>query len=691
MQLFTQTPFALALAASAISSTSFAAQDIENITVTASRAELPISSLSNSISLISQDDLEQISAVHINEALARIPGTWVSRGNGQESLIAIRSPSLTGAGSCGAFLVAEDGIAARATGFCNVNQLFDINTEQAGSIEVLRGPGNEVHGSGAMHGVINVLSLAPTQEREQSLSLEGGPHDYGRIKYTYSNTEGQHGYRLNLNGNHDGGYKHDSGYDQQKMNFRHDYDGDDLDIRTLISATNLNQETAGYVSGFEAYKDSDKKKENPNPEAYRDSQSFRWQSRISQSLGNGDQLVITPYVRYADMDFAMHFLPGEPIEENGQKNVGVQLAYINQISQQLTMTTGFDSEYTDAYLKQTQDGGFSRFPDGKQYDYQVDAIVAAAFTGVNYELTPATTLNAGARLEYLEYDYNNRMLDGNTDQNGDPCLVPGGCRYTRPADRKDDFTDLSLNAGIVHELNDQHSITARVAHGFRAPQATELYRLQAGQNVADIDSEQIDSIELGLRSQYQNLAVSLTSFYMEKDNVIFQDDGRQNIDNGATEHYGLEYGIQWQIADAWDLGVNGTFARHKYTKDVTTPVPGGTVIVSTKGNDVDTAPRRMGSAQLGWQATEKSRVELEWVYMGKYYTDINNAHKYDGHDLINLRLRHEFNSTIGAGIRVTNLTDEDYAERADYNEFSQNDRYFIGEPRSVFADVTLRF
>ena len=46
----------------------------------------------------------------------------------------------TTAGSCGAFLFLENSIAIRPVGFCNVNELFEINTEQAHSIEVLRGP-----------------------------------------------------------------------------------------------------------------------------------------------------------------------------------------------------------------------------------------------------------------------------------------------------------------------------------------------------------------------------------------------------------------------------------------------------------------------------------------------------------------------------------------------------------------------
>ncbi len=49
--------------------------------------------------------LAALSAKHQAEALNRVAGVYVQRGSGAESLAAIRSPVLSGAGACGAFLV----------------------------------------------------------------------------------------------------------------------------------------------------------------------------------------------------------------------------------------------------------------------------------------------------------------------------------------------------------------------------------------------------------------------------------------------------------------------------------------------------------------------------------------------------------------------------------------------------------
>jgi outer membrane receptor protein involved in Fe transport len=685
------------MAVAAVTSTQVSALDgakLESMVVTATRTEQTLGSSPFSISVLSETELQQISHIHISEALSRLPGVWISRGNGQESLTAIRSPVLTGAGSCGAFAVSEDGVPVRSTGFCNVNQLFDINTEQAQRIEVLKGPATVTYGSDALNGVINVISKPSSSELDQQLDIEAGSNDYYRMKYSQSDSSGQHGYRINFNGARDGGYKDDSGFDQQKLTARHDFTGDAITINTLLSLNNLNQETATYVEGVDAYKDDKRKRENPDPEAFRNSQSARLQSQISKQLNNGGTFTVTPYARYADMEFLMHFLPGTPLEENGQKAVGVQTHYQRPINDKLTLSQGFDAEYTDAYLKQSQENGFSTFPEGQQYDYEVNASLLAAFISADYKLRPATTLSLGTRYEYLEYDYDNRIIAGDTAADGSICVSSftgaEGCRYTRPEDSKDDFENFSINSSINHQFSAQLNSFIRLASGFRAPQATEMYRLQNGQVKANLDSEEINSIEWGIRGGQDKISYSLSSFYMKKTNVIFQSSDRLNLDDGQTKHYGLEYDLFWQFNSQWDLRIAGTFARHQYTADVSTPGPGSAVTIPTDGNDIDTAPRRMSSTQLGWQPTPQTRAELEWVAMGKYYTDIGNQYSYSGHDLYNLRLNQQINSHISIGLRIKNLTDIDYAERADFSTFS-GDRYFIGEPRSYYADISFSF
>ena len=657
----------------------------ENILVTASRVEENAMKLPLAWSTVNSETLQFIDPIHINEIMQRVPGAWISRGNGQESIIALRSPVLTGAGGCGAFFSAADGISLRAPGFCNVNQLFDTNFEQAGRIEVIRGPATALYGSNAMHGVINVISAAPTEEIDNRLALEAGPYDYYRAKYRYSNTIGKHGISVSANGTTDGGYKDDSDYDQQKATVRHDYAGEHWDVRTVLDAANLNQNTAGFIEGYQAYKDSDLKKRNPNPNAYRDAWSVRLYSAASIALNDTNTLTVTPYLRDNDMEFLQHYLPWQPVEENAHDSLGLR-ATLQTNTDTLRWINGIDMEYTNASLKETQDEDFSpNQPAGVHYDYQVNATGGAIYSQLRTQSDSPWEIDGGVRLEYTHYDYNNKTADGA------PCgPAATACRFYRPSDREDSFTDWSLNAGVSYSLTENHIAYLRLARGFRAPQATELYRLQGGQETANLNSEKIDNIELGLRGDWLGTTrYDVAVYYMHKDDVIFQDANRYNVSGAKTRHYGAELSVDYPINDSWSVGIDANVANHTYDSNIELLGSSGNI----QGNDIDTAPKAFGSARLDWDfstlAGRSSRAELEWVYMDSYYLEPQNNHQYDGHSLVNLRITSDLTPRWSAGLRLTNLLDEDYAERADFG-FGEY-RYFVGQPRGAYVQISYQF
>ncbi|HWK54692.1 MAG TPA: TonB-dependent receptor [Hyphomicrobiales bacterium] len=665
------------------------AQDntLESIVITADRRQSELRDTPASIFSVGADALEIVRPTHITEVLARVPGTWVSRGNGQESLISIRSPVLTGTGSCGAFQTSLDGIAMRAPGFCNVNQLFEANTEQAGAIEVIRGPGSVLYGANALHGAINVISDPISDNFSSDYSYELGPHRYNRVRGTISNTVGQHGYRISANGNTDDGYKHDSGFDQQKLSAMHQYRGNDFSATTSLQATNLNQETAGYIEGHDAYKDDDLKRFNPNPESFRDAQSYRLSSRLNW-VGDAVEWTVTPYYRKADMTFLQHYLPGLPLEENGQKSLGLQVMAASRDTGPLVWNLGLDYEITDGYLRETQysptEGAAAlqeQIPVGKHYDFTVDAQLISPYALVKYHLTEQDQFSVGLRYEERKYDYDNHMIDGRTRDDGTPCGF-GGCRFNRPADRSDTYDNVSAQLGWIHDFDARRQVYVNVAKAFRAPETNEIYRLQNNQNVADLDSEEARSIELGYRASIDRFSYALSAYYMDKENVIFQDSNRENHSGAETRHRGIELNTAWAINDAWRLNVAATYARHTY-EGTLNPGP-----VNLAGLDIDTAPRISGSAQLQWRISNDRNLELEWVHMGKYYLDEANTVDYPGHELVNLRYQANWGQGWYYGARVTNLFNTDYAERADYG--FGNERYFVGEPISAYLSVGRR-
>ena len=181
------------------------------------------------------------------------------------------------------FFTAEDGINLRAPGFCNVNQLFDANLLQAGGVEVVKGTGKrslrlQCH---ARRG--ECADKKRGRRPPQSVGFQVGSRDFARRTRLSLKTGGL---ALNAHGTSYGGYQASSGYDQQKATLRFDGTQGDWSITGVISASNLNQDTAGYIQdGKGAYKSDTARRVNRNPDAYRDASSMRAHLKLERDLG----------------------------------------------------------------------------------------------------------------------------------------------------------------------------------------------------------------------------------------------------------------------------------------------------------------------------------------------------------------------------------------------------------------------
>lgn len=675
-------------AATFLSSTAGAAESLAEVVVTATRRAEQLRDYPGSVSLVTDEAVRMVGSTHHSEIINRAAGAMIQRNSGEESLTAIRSPVLSGPGSCGVFLFLENSVPIRPVGFCNVNELFEINTEQAHAIEVLRGPAGVVYGSGAMHGAVNVLQASPDELPSFGLGLESGADEFYRGKVELSHRGERTSVGAVALASHDGGWRDQSGLEEQKLNAQLTHRSDNAVMGLSLAATNLNQETAGFIQGEDAYRDEAIAKSNPNPEAYRDAYAVRLTGQYQRDLSERLQLDVRPYARHSRMDFLQHFLIGKPNEENGQDSVGVLTALRATAFTNTQLLAGLDLELADGFLKETQAGPATDGapaaniirPAGKHYDYEVNSSVAALYGQIDQPFAERWKLSGGVRFEYVEYDYDNRMISGNTRDDGTNC-TPAGCLYSRPDDRTDDFTNVTSKLGLTYSISSAHTAFANVARGYRAPDTSELYRLQRQQSIADLDSEQLDSAELGLRGAFDTFSYSLAGFAMVKDNVIFRDANAFNVSDGRTKHRGVEYELSWAPIESLTLAAAGTYAKHTY--DFNRAVEQSETIVA--GRDVDTAPRHVNTARINWRPLSFLSGELEWVGVGRYFLDAANAHEYEGHDLLNLRLGWDVNDNWSALVRVNNLTDEDYADRADF-AFG-NYRYFPGRDRTVFVEV----
>ena len=617
---------------------------------------------------ISSDEIRFLNVTHNKELFNSSAGSWISRGSGQESLISLRSPVLTGSGACGSFLVLEDGLPIRPAGFCNVNNLFEVSTNLASEVEILKGPSSARFGGNALHGAINFQSLKV--DADNYLKTEVNDDESFKASFQYQEATN---WSLGVALDRDQGFRDSSGFDQQKLAYKSKNNTKNWQATTLLNLTNINQETAGYISSYK----SDLRLTNVNPEAYRDAKSLRLNTLLTQIKDNFE-FQLRPYLRYSKMDFIQHYLPGKPVEKNSQTSSG--LNFLTDVKSFLNhkLSFGINFEMAGIQLEEFQENELttsSAFnnavrPQGLHYDFEVDTNLIAMFLSHEFTTDDDYKIFSNVRTERLNYDYDNLMLDGRTRADGSSCGF-GGCYYSRPADTDITFSDSSFRFGFSKKVM-TNEFFLQFSKGFRPPQINELFRLQKAQTLADLNSEKIDSLEFGILSTGDNFLNKFVLFSSKKNNYIYKDNDASTVSGGKSKHQGIEISGSVDVTPMLLIKYAWSFAEHVYDYSFSS-------IGVYKGNLIDTAPRVQGSMFFNIFPLEKLTLQIEEEYLGKYFTDPANQYSYPGHYLTNFRGFYNLTSKLDINFSILNVFNKSYAERADFSSFS-GQRYFPGLP-----------
>jgi iron complex outermembrane receptor protein len=638
-----------------------AAAQQEVVIVTAERRPQAIEDEGSSVAVLDADDLQRVGAQHTAEALNRLPGVNYHRGSGVENLPAIRSPVLNGGQGAGAFLVLEDGVPVRAAPFANINQVYETDLEFAQRVEMIRGPGTSVHGSNAVHGVINVIT--PDAD-DDGWTAEAEAGSFGRWRTQIVARGG--GLLGGFSAAHEDGWRDQAGLDLQKLLLGWDGSTGGWDVRARVSASNLEQETAGFVVGPNAYDNGALARANANPEAYRDSHVARAWVALSHDFGSVD-LTFTPFARSIDTDLLLHFFPSRALEETSQSGGGVQSSLAWEFGPNWRLLAGADVDFSEASLRETQSiPTVGTFPQGVHYDYAVEALTTAAYAQATWTPTERWAVTLGARGERLAYEYDNRAPDG------------GFGRFLRVADREDEFSTLTGRFNIVRSFAGGGAAYFNVTTGARAPQATDLYSLQTTQAPRQQGVEDILSRELGLRLPVGAGQIALAVYDLRKQHGAFRNANGFTVEDTRTRHQGIELSFDVPLNEVFSVTGWVSYADHTYRFSR----PADSIAYGAR---IESAPEWMSSVQMLWRPVSRAELELGWTHMGEYITEASGAHDYPGHDVFSLRGAWRVNESVELFGAVRNLSNTDYAERADF-AFG-NDRYFPAEDRAFSFGV----
>ncbi len=625
-------------------------------------------------SIIGTEDIGDIRANHPAEILNTVPGVNVQMNSGQELLVAIRSPVLPAGAGQGSFLILENGVPIRAPAFGNVNALFELHHETAEAIEVVRGPASVRYGSNAVHGLLNVIAPEPGGTGS-AVTLSTSTLQRHRADAASRFKAGGVDMFAGLSVTDDNGWRDNSGVDMQKLTLRSGWGGDDWRAVASLSAVNLNQETAGFIQGPEAYKNEDIAKTNANPEAYRDAWAARANVRVEKEFGS-NLLTVTPFAITQRMLFIQHFLPDQSTEKNGHDSFGVMTRY-DFGPEAVRWSVGADVQYADGYLTELQTRptfvqGPATYPQGLHYDYDVGILSLAGYAELDWDFAKDWSLLAGLRAETHEYDYTTNIAPG----------VNGRFRVT--PSRKDNYDLFTPKFGVVWSGADWGSVYANYARGERAPQVSDQYRLQSLQTEDRLDVETLDSFEIGARGEAAGVRFDVAAYTMKKENFFFRDADGFNVPDGKTDHTGIEAGLDGDLPGGFRWNANLSWSDQTYAFDRNVASAPEDIV---NGTQIDTAPEWLGDIGFGW-ANETFSIFATAEYVGEYFTNAANTASYDGHLIAHLRGAWRLNDTFEAFAIARNVFDERYADRADFG-FGQ-DRYFPGEPANLTVGVRVR-
>lgn len=208
-------------------------------------------------------------------------------------------------------------------------------------------------------------------------------------------------------------------------------------------------------------------------------------------------------------------------------------------------------------------------------------------------------------------------------------------------------------------------VTAYTSYGtaFKAPSLSDLYYPGFGENLSyagseDLEAETSKTFEIGLKSQITpNQRIEVSAFHSNVDNLISytgENNGAINIDKVKLK--GLEVGYSGDANNLdWGLGLSLLRTNDEATDE-----------------SLIRRPESKVTLDLGYTIATKTRVGLNAELVGTR-DDINFASfpservELEKYSLLNLSVSHKINKHVSAGIRVDNVTDEDYELAYGYN------------------------
>lgn len=675
---------------------------LDTIIVTATREGKPQSELAEAVALTKADEIEFISPAHPAEVLNRTAGVHISNLGGEGHMTAIRQPITTS----GVYLYLEDGVPTRPTGLFNHNALYEINMPQAGSIEVIKGPGSALYGSESIGGIINSITKPSPEGAMFEVNPEYGSYGWKRVLASGgAPLNDNHGFRLDVNVTDNDGYREESEYSRYSTTGRLDgFIGDDTSYKTILSFTHVDQSGVSGL-GADDYHNNPKLNLYHNDVGRREVDALRLSTELAYEPDSRKLLTLTPFFR----DNQMKLMPSWMLSYDANdrdyqfQSFGMLAKYRQKFTDiDAEIITGIDldyspSTYEEIRLTTTKNGDIytDTTATGRvNYDFDADQLSVSSYIHGEWQAVDKLRLTSGVRYDYFYVDYHDNLSPSVAETQAGF----GGFTHLRPNSQDLSFDSFSPKFGVIYDLASDHDIYANYRHSFRVPSVGELFRSGSSTNTDDLDPIHTDSFEIGARGQWfgwLNYDVALYHMIVKDDIVSYVDtvsNDRKVTNAGETEHQGIEVALNGAINDEWGFRTAWSFSNQTY-ENYTALYGFPTTQINYAGKDVGKAPQTIGNVAVQYNPSylANTQFEVEWEHVGEYYTDETNTQDYPGHNLFNFRTNYDVNDRVQLYGRVMNVTDKRYSTYTSNQVGSSDVDYRPGLPRTFYVGMRATF
>jgi len=581
---------------------------LDSVVVTASRLEQPAGNLSQTIRIITRENIENLRAASAAEVLRQIPGTNVIQqgGRGGVSNILLRG------GEANFTVVLIDGVQVndptntRGGSF----DLGSLEQAQIGKVEAIFGAMTPVYGSDALSGVVNFITRDP--DSGSDISVEAGTEGYGSASGFYGGSLANLDVGLGAYVTDDDGAVAGASYKGRGLNGK-------------FSADFASVGTAGLSLGYQKTESTSFPEDSGGPDL-----------AVLRELDTHDVQEIRAGLNvgtlFADR-WKTDFWASIYSREEDYASPGIATGVFDDIPPNAA-DTDFDRKELRATIGTDLPGSISVLGGA---EWQNENGKSAGFIDFGFPIPTDFELDRDTISAFAEA----RMKSGNF-------IVQGGIRWDDPDALSSVVTG---RLGVVYRLSGGLTeLRADWGEGFKVPSFFALAHPIVGN--PELRPEKGDSVDLGIKRQFRgtNGSFEFVLFRNEyKDLIDFDPELFINVNRDTVTTRGAEATMEYVPLDQLNIMLHLTY--------LDTEVKDSDAILRSR-------PKWRGGAVIDWEFIPNWRWVTSALVLDKFYeSSIPTGGVWlDGYFRTDTSLTWQATAALSVGLAIDNLFDQNYQE-----------------------------